>query len=119
MPHHAAQDQRPAELEAEIATSLDPDMEIESSDRGVRLQEEAIDPSRHTQGASTNQDPTAEPCGKVPRRAEAIERNADQVKQRALIDASWRPAKANPSEPPSTSAAAASVFRVESDSTWA
>ena len=94
MPHHAAQDQRPAELEAEIATTLDPDMEIESSDRGVRLQEEAIDPSRHTQ-------------------------DVGQVNQRALINANRRPANASPSEPPSTSAAAASVFRVESDSTWA
>ena len=54
MPHHAAQDQRPAELEAEIATSLDPDMEIESRDRRVRLREEATDSSRHTQDASTD-----------------------------------------------------------------
>ena len=52
-------------------------------------------------------DPTAEPCEKVPRRAEAIERDVDQVDQRALIDANRRPANAIPSDPPSTSAAAA------------
>ena len=93
------------EPEAEIATSLDPDME---SNRWVQLREEAIDPLRHAQDASTDRDPTAEPCGKVPRRAEAIERDVDQVNQRALIDANRRRANAIPSDPPSTNAAAAS-----------
>ena len=97
-----------AEREAEIATSLDAEMEIESSNRKVRRREEATDPSRHTPDASTDRDPTAEPCGKVPRRAETIERDVDQVNQRAQVDANRRPANASPSEPLSTSAAAAS-----------
>ena len=44
----------------------------------------------------------------MPRRAEAIERQVDEIDERALIDANQRAANASPSEPPSTSAAAAS-----------
>ena len=43
----------------------------------------------------------------MPIRAEAIGRDVDQVNQRALVDANGRPANASPSEPPSTSDAAA------------
>ena len=67
-----------AEPKAEVATSLGTDMEIESSDRRVRLREEATDPLRPTQDASTDQESTTEPCGKVPRPAEVIERAVDQ-----------------------------------------
>ena len=100
-----------AEPETEMATSLEPDMEIETSDRSpgrIRLREEATDPSSHRPDASTDRDPTTEPCGKVLRRVEAIGRDVDQANQRAQVDANWRPANSSPHVPPSTSPAAAS-----------
>ena len=86
-----------AEPEAEVATSVGTDMEIESSDRRVRLREENTDLPRHTLDASMDRDSTAEPRGEIPRRKEVSEHGVPS-----------RVAEGSPSEPFSKSAAAAS-----------
>ena len=57
----SARSETHAEPEAEVATSIASDMEIESRDRRVRLREESTDPPRHTLDASTDRESMVEP----------------------------------------------------------
>ena len=86
-----------AEPEAEVSTSISTDMEIGASDRRVRLREESIDSPRDELNASTDRESTVELRGEVPRRVGTSEHGVP-----------FRSAEASPSEPPQSTAAAAS-----------
>ena len=96
-PSRSARSEAHAMPEAEVTASAGTDMEIESSDRrGSTPRREHRSP-RHTLDASTDRESMVEPRGKMPRRAEISEHSVP-----------LRSAEASPSEPPQTSAAAAS-----------